>query len=56
LGHLQGLSHGLDIGALQLMVDKSDKRQFEQQRREAVLRQIEEDMQDRQQAQALKAK
>lgn len=36
------------------MLDKSDKKQVEQLRREAILRQIEEDFQDRQQVQALK--
>ncbi|EIE26717.1 hypothetical protein COCSUDRAFT_59234 [Coccomyxa subellipsoidea C-169] len=37
-----------------LMLDKSDKKQVEQQQREAVLRRIEEDNQDRQRAQARK--
>ncbi len=36
------------------MLDKSDKKQMEQQQREAVLRRIEEDNQDRQRAQACK--
>ena len=39
---------------MQLLFDKYNKKQLEQQRREAVLRQIEEDNQDRQRARALK--